>query len=126
MKFNLDVLKIDPAQELENLSKFIKEQLKVVFRRKGIVVGLSGGIDSACIAAVAVRAIGKDKVVGLVLPEMESNPISSAYAIKHAQSLGIEYRQVDITPTVDSTVHYKWRDLFMQKLIPDYNYFQIS
>lgn len=120
MIFNLDVLKIDPAQQLEKLSMFIVEQMNVVFRRKGVIVGLSGGIDSACIAAVAVHAIGKDKVVGLVLPEKESNPISSEYAIKHAQSLGIEHHQVDITPTVDSIVHYKRRDEFLQNLIPDY------
>ncbi len=120
MIFNLDVLKIDPAQQLEKLSKFIMEQVKVVFRRKGVIVGLSGGIDSACIAAVAVHAIGKERVVGLVLPETESNPISSEYAIKHAQALGIEHRQINITPTVDSVVHYKWRDEYMQKLIPDY------
>ena len=88
MVFNLDVLKIDPAQELETLSKFIVEQLTVVFRRKGVIVGLSGGVDSACIAAVAAHAIGKEKVVGLVLPETESNPISSEYATKHAQALG--------------------------------------
>jgi len=120
MTFNLDVLKIDPAQQLEKLSLFIVEQMNVVFRRKGVIVGLSGGIDSACIAAIAVRAVGKEKVVGLVLPEKESNPISSEYAIKHAQALGIEHRQVDITPTVDSIVHYQWRDEFMQKLIPEY------
>jgi len=120
MVFNLDVLKIDPEKELEKLSKFIAEQVKVVFRRKGVIVGLSGGIDSACIAAVAVHAIGKENVVGLVLPETESNPISSEYAIKHARALGIEHRQIDITPTVDSVVQYKWRDEFMQKLIPEY------
>ncbi len=120
MKFNLDVLKIDPAQHLEKLTKFIVHQMNVVFRRKGIIVGLSGGIDSACIAAVAVQAIGKEKVNGLVLPESESNPISSEYAIKHAQVLDIEHRQIDITPTVDSIVQYKWRDEFIQKLIPEY------
>ena len=120
MIFNLDVLKIDPAQQLEKLSKFIVEQVKVVFHRKGVIVGLSGGIDSALIAAVAVHAIGKERVVGLVLPETESNPISSEYAIKHAKALGIENRQINITPTVDSIVHYKWRDEYMQKLIPDY------
>jgi len=120
MKFSLDVLKIDPAQELEKLSQFIKDQIKTVFRRKGIVVGLSGGIDSACIAAVAVHTLGPKKVVGLVLPETESNPISSEYAMKHAKDLGIEHRQIDITPTVDSVVHYKWRDEFMQNLVPEY------
>ncbi|MEJ2542841.1 MAG: NAD(+) synthase [Calditrichaceae bacterium] len=120
MEFNRDILKIDPKVELEKLSKFIVEQLRVVFRRKGIVVGLSGGIDSACIAAVAAHAVGKDKVVGLILPETESNPVSSKFATKHAQALGIEFRQINISPTVDSVVPYKWRDEYIQKLIPEY------
>ncbi|TFG95950.1 MAG: NAD(+) synthase [Calditrichales bacterium] len=120
MNFNLDVLKIDPIRELDKLSKFIVDQVNTVFRKKGVIVGLSGGIDSACIAAIAVHALGKEKVVGLVLPESESNPISSEYAIKHAQFLGIEHRQINITPTVDSIVQYKWRDTFLQNLIPEY------
>jgi len=120
MAFDRNVLKIDPGQELDKLSNFIVEELRVVFRRKGIVVGLSGGIDSACIAAVAVHAIGKDKVFGLVLPDAESNPISSEYATKHAQALGIEYRQVDITPTVESVVSYAGRDEYIQQIVPEY------
>jgi len=120
MAFNLDVLRIDPAQELQRLSQFLVEQVSGIFRRKGIVVGLSGGVDSACIAAIAVHALGKEKVVGLVLPETESNPISSEYATKHAQSLGIEHRQVAITGTVDSVVPYSARDAFIRKLVPEY------
>jgi NAD+ synthase len=119
MKFDLDVLKIDPVGELERLSEFIVDRV-TAFRRKGVIVGLSGGIDSACIAAVAVHALGKEKVTGLVLPESESNPVSSEYAIKHALDLGIEHRQIDITPTVDSIVRYKWRDKFLRELIPEY------
>jgi NAD+ synthase len=119
MNFNLDVLKIDPVQEIDKLSEFIVSQVNT-FRKKGVIVGLSGGIDSACIAAVAVHAIGNEKVIGLVLPESESNPISSEYAIKHAQALGIEHRQINITSTVDSIVKYKWRDEFLQKMIPEY------
>jgi NAD+ synthase len=67
--FNFDVLKIDPSSEVEKLSQFIVNQVNVVFRRKGILVGLSGGIDSACMASVAAHAMGKEKVFGLVLPE---------------------------------------------------------
>jgi NAD+ synthase len=120
MLFNRDVLKIDPAEQLEILSGFIVEQLNAVFRRKGVVVGLSGGVDSACMAAIAVHAIGREKVSGLILPEIESNPVSSEYAAKHAESLGIEYRTVDITATVDSVLSYAWRDQFIQQLIPEY------
>lgn len=120
MAFHLDILRIDPAQELQRLSQFLVEQVNGVFRRKGIVVGLSGGVDSACIAAIAVHAMGKEKVVGLVLPETESNPVSSEYATKHAQSLGIEHRQIPVTATVDSVVPYSTRDAFIQKLVPEY------
>jgi NAD+ synthase len=120
MRFNPDVLKIDPEQELERLSQFVVHQTRTVFRRKGVLVGLSGGIDSACMAAIAVHAIGRDNVVGLILPEKESNPISSDYAIKHAKELGIEHRRIDITPTVDSVVRYRERDEFIQSLIPEY------
>ena len=119
MNFNLDVLKIDPVKELAVLSDFIVGQVNA-FRKKGVIVGLSGGIDSACIAAVAVHALGKEKVVGLILPEAESNPISSEFATKHAQALGIEHREIDITATVDSIVKYAWRDDFLQKMIPEY------
>jgi NAD+ synthase len=120
MDFRLDILKIDPDSELGRLSKFVLDQVNVVFRRKGVIVGLSGGIDSACMAAIAVHALGKDKVVGLILPEKESNPVSSQYALKHAEALGIEFHQIDITPTVDSVSAYSQRDKFIQTLIPDY------
>jgi len=120
MTFDLNVLKIDPAKELERLVKFITEQVTVNFRRKGIIVGMSGGIDSACTTALSVQALGKDKVVGLVLPEKETNPISSEFAVKHAQQLGIEYHRIDITPTIESVTSYSRRDEYIQKLVPEY------
>jgi NAD+ synthase len=120
MAFNLDILKIDPEKELKKLSAFILEQVRSVYHRKGIVVGLSGGIDSACMAAIAVHTVGKERVVGLVLPEMESNPVSAEFATKHAENLGIENRQIDISSTVDTVFKYEWRDQFIQQLIPEY------
>ena len=120
MAFNLDSLKIDPEKELEKLSAFILHQVRTVYHRKGIVVGLSGGIDSACMAAIAAHTVGKERVVGLVLPEKESNPVSAEFASKHAENLGIEYRKIDISPTVDSVFNYTRRDELIQSLIPEY------
>jgi NAD+ synthase len=118
--FSLDVLQINPEQELKKISDFIIEQVNVVFRRKGVIVGLSGGIDSACIAAIAVHALGKEKVVGLILPERESNPISRQFAAKHAQAMDIEHREIDVSATVDSVVPYAWRDDYIKNLVPEY------
>ena len=74
MKFNIDILKIDPEVETKRVADFVADQTKNVFRRSGVVVGLSGGIDSAVMAAIAVRAVGREHVTGLILPEKESNP----------------------------------------------------
>jgi NAD+ synthase len=120
MDFNKDALKINPEKEAERLCDFIRDEVYKVFRRKGIVAGLSGGIDSAVIASLSVMALGKDKVVGLILPENESNPVSSQYAAKHAEALDIEYRTIDISRTVDSIGGYSARDEFIKKLIPEY------
>ena len=120
MKFSLDVLKIDPARETQRVASFVAKEVKEVYRRSGIVVGLSGGIDSAVMAAIAVEAVGREHVIGLILPEKETNPISSSFAAKHAETLGIEHREIDITRTVDSIGGYTRRDEYIKKLIPEY------
>ena len=119
MDFDKDVLKIDSRSELARICSFVQQQARAM-KRKGILVGLSGGIDSAVMCAIAVQAVGPEKVVGLVLPEKESNPVSRQYAANHAEALGIEFRQIDITPTVESVVSYAWRDEFITKLVPEY------
>jgi NAD+ synthase len=120
VKFNIDILNIDPAVETDYICEFLRNQVSQVYRRKGIVVGLSGGIDSAVMAALAARAVGAENVVGLIMPEKESNPVSSEFAEKHAKELGIEYRIVDVTSTVDSVGGYAWRDDYIKSLIPEY------
>ena len=77
--FSKDILKIDCQKEAERIQHFIKEQIFKHFKHKGAVVGLSGGIDSAVICSLCVNALGKERVLGLILPEKESNPISKNY-----------------------------------------------
>ncbi len=120
MRFSREVLKIDPAIEIGRVCDFVVNQVYKNYRRRGIIVGLSGGIDSAVMAAIAAQALGKEKVVGLILPEAESNPKSSQYAVKHAEALGIEFREIDVSSTVDSIASYQWRDQYIKELIPEY------
>jgi NAD+ synthase len=120
MEFNKDVLKLDSKSEVERICGFLQQKLRDV-KRDGIVIGLSGGVDSALSAALCVKAIGKDKVFGLILPEKESNPVSAKYAVKHARQLGIETETVDITPTLEAFGTYKKRDDLIREVFPDYD-----
>ena len=120
MDFHKDILKLDSKSEVERICSFIVQQVRAV-KRDGIVVGLSGGIDSALCAALCVRALGKDRVFGLILPERESNPVSAEYATKHAEELGINTETVDITPVLEAFGTYRKRDDVIRGVFPEYD-----
>lgn len=119
MDFRKDILEVDCKGEVERICSFVQQQVRAM-KRDGIVVGLSGGIDSALSAAISVNALGKDRVFGLILPEKESNPISAEYAAKHAEELGIETETVDITSTLEAFGTYDKRDAVIKGVFPEY------
>ena len=121
MDFHKNILDINPEKECEKICQFIKEQVFTHFRREGAVVGISGGIDSALTAALSVRALGKDKVLGVFLPEKESNPISLTYGELLAKKLGIRTEKVDLTQALESLGCYKKRDEVIEKIFPAYD-----
>lgn len=90
-------LSIDPAASAEALANFISQEVTDL-RRDGALVGLSGGIDSAVVAALAVRALGPERVLGLLLPEHDSDPESRSLARRLARDLRIRHRTVWLTP----------------------------
>ncbi len=121
MNFSKDLLKIDPEYEAGVVKKFMIDCTKAVPKRDGIVVGVSGGIDSAVVASLAVEAVGKDNVLGLILPEKESNPVSAEFARKLIGKLGIKSRTVELTQAVGSYGTYKNRDEIIKEIFPEYN-----
>ena len=72
-QFSKDVLLLDAAAEVERIVEALRKQVLATFGRRGAVIGLSGGIDSSVVAALCVRAFGKDKVLGLFMPERHSS-----------------------------------------------------
>lgn len=120
MKFHKDILRIDCEKEVERICEFIQQQT-LSMRRDGAVIGLSGGIDSALCAELCVRALGKEKVFGLILPEKESNPISKEYALKQARKLGIKTETIDISPTLKGFRTYEKRDRVIKEIFPEYD-----
>jgi NAD+ synthase len=121
MDFHKNILDINPEKECERICEFIKEQVFTHFRREGAVVGISGGIDSALTATLSVRALGKDKVLGVFLPEKESNPISLTYGELLAKKLGIRTEKVELTQALESLGCYRKRDEIIKKIFPAYD-----
>jgi len=121
MEFSRDVLDFDVEKVAGQLVDFIKEQTFSVFRRKGVVIGLSGGIDSAVAGALSVKAAGADRVYGVLLPETDSNPVSREYGRKAAERLGIRYEEIEITPMIDAFGVYDKRLSVVRKYFPDYD-----
>jgi len=68
----------------------------------GYVIGLSGGIDSALSATLAVEAVGKEKVFGVLMPYKSSSECSLTDALELVNQLGINCKTVDITPMIDA------------------------
>jgi NAD+ synthase len=119
MLFSKDVLKIDCGSEAERISRFIRDQTQSLHRR-GIVIGLSGGVDSALSASLSVKALGKERVLALLLPDKESSPQSAEFATKQAKQLGIEAKTVDITPVLEAFGTYEKRDAVARTIYPDF------
>jgi NAD+ synthase len=82
------------------LTDFIRDAVETT-GTAGVVVGLSGGVDSALAAALAARALGPLRVHAFVLPYLTSNPESAADAQAVAEQLGIGHRVIDISPMAD-------------------------
>jgi NAD+ synthase len=82
------------------LTDFIRDAV-ATSATEGVVVGLSGGVDSALAAALAARALGPSRVHAFVLPYRTSNPESARDACLVAEQLGIDHRLIDISPMVD-------------------------
>src|SRR5713226_1673591 len=115
-----DVLRIDPAAEAERIQRGIRRAVFSNLRRRGIVVGVSGGIDSAVVAALSTRDLGKDCVVALFMPENDSSSDSMQLGMLLAANLGIRTVTEDITPILSAASCYRRRDDAVRAVVPEY------
>ena len=113
-------LDVDTASEIERIAQTLREQVGSVLKRRGLVIAMSGGIDSSVCAALAVRALGPKRVLGLALPEDESDPISQALAEELAGVLGIELVVENIGPALRGCGCYERREAAVKRLVPEY------
>jgi NAD+ synthase len=118
--FHRDVLRIDAAGESARIESAIREQVHAVMRRRGAVVGMSGGIDSSVVAALCTRALGKDHVVGLLMPERDSSGDATRLGRQLAEHLGIGYQVEDIAPALAGLGCYQRQLEAIRQVVPEY------
>jgi NAD+ synthase len=115
-----DVLRIDPARETDRIVVSIRDIIFTQLKRKGAVIGVSGGIDSSVVAYLCARALGKERVVVLFTPETDSSPDSLRLGRMVAESLGARSFVEDISPILKGARCYERRDEAIRKVVPEY------
>ena len=118
--FSADVLKIDAPAVSADIESKIREIVLQRLNRKGVVIAISGGIDSSVVAALCLKALGTARVLGLMLPEADSSPDSLHFANLLAQSLGLRTHVEDIAGILTAAGCYQRRDEAIRKVIPQY------
>lgn len=113
-------LAVDPAIATERIVEALRRHLADDFKRKGYVVGLSGGVDSSVSAALAVRALGPKKVFGLFMPEHESDPDSLRLGKMLADYLGIDTAIENIAPILEGAACYRRRNEAIRRVVPEF------
>lgn len=114
------LLAIDVAAEVARVCQGIKDTVFGQFRRKGIVVGVSGGIDSSVVAGLAVRALGKERVFALFTPEMDSANESLRLGQVVADWLKISSSIEDISPILKAAGCYHRRNEAIRTIVPEF------
>ena len=122
MTFQNNLLQINNTdQVIDSLVDFIRKQVYENFKKKGVVIGLSGGIDSSVVAALCVKALGSKNVLGIIMPEKESNPQSIQFAQKLAKKFEISTMTIDITNILDSFDIYNIRNSVNKKYYSNFD-----
>ena len=119
--FSRDVLNIDVDVEIERIAAKLREITSRLLHKRGLVVAISGGVDSSVCAALAVRAVGAARVCSLILPENDSSGDSARRAKLLADQFGLDPITVNMGPTLEAVGCYRWRDEAMRRTIPEYN-----
>lgn len=121
MDFNKNSLKIDAAAVTEQLCNTIRNQIRGQLHKTGAVIGVSGGIDSTVCAALCTRALGPNRVLGVMMPEKDSSPLSEQLARKLAAQFGFEAIKEDISGGLAGLGCYERRDEAIKSVFPEFD-----
>ena len=120
MTFSKKVLQIDPEKEVDKICQKLRDLTAGRLKRRGIVVAVSGGIDSSVTASIGVKALGPARVLGLMMPERHSADDTLSLSKLATEHLGIETILEDITGILESVGFYRRYDDAVRLVIPEY------
>ncbi len=120
MTFSKKVLELDRGVEVARISAWLKAEVMGTLKKRGVVLGLSGGIDSSVCAALAVKALGKDKVFGIFMPERDSADESLELGQLLANSLGIQAVTENIAAALHGAGCYARQEEAIRTVFPEY------
>ena len=118
--FSLKMLELDWARQTEAIVEVLREEVLKRFKKRGAVVALSGGIDSSLVGALCVRAFGKERVLGLLMPEKDSSAETLRLSSLLSDHLGIPTVHEDISHILDAVGCYRKRDEAIRSVVPEY------
>jgi NAD+ synthase len=120
--FSKNLIKLNNIEQtVSDITEKLRDDVFNVLKRKGAVVGISGGIDSSVTLALAVKALGAEKVIGVIMPENDSSPESKTLALQLAEKFGVQSIEENMTAALEGFECYKRRDEAVKSVIPEFN-----
>jgi NAD+ synthase len=120
MRFSYDLINIKPEIEANVIIKNLKEYLKK-FKKRGYVIGVSGGIDSSVVLGLCANAVGSEKVIALSLPENESSEENIALVKKLTVSFGVKLIEENLSSALNGFKCYDRRDEAIKNIFPEFD-----
>ena len=121
MPFSKNDIRIDAAAETERIILSLRRIVGQDLNKRGGVIGISGGIDSSVCLALSAKAFGPERMLGITMPESDSNPISAVLARKLAQQFDVPFLVEDMTAALAGFGTYRRRDEAIRNVFPEYD-----
>jgi len=119
-KLSWNALDLDLKTEADRIGTVLREATSRTLKKRGLVVAISGGIDSSCSLGLAVHALGPQRVFAIILPERDSSDDSAVRGKLLAEHLKVQYRVHDIAPALEAIGCYESRDEAVKRALPGY------